>query len=105
MWSFLLLFWSRHLYLVSLSQNLQDTCFRFFLIQHIVNWVLQIIGHAVFEKRAPALTDNLLLTLNAPFFVTAEVLKIMGWKKEEFVGINKEVNERIERFRESKKAK
>ena len=91
--------------MVSLTQDLQDTCFRFFLIQHIVNWILQIVGHAIFEKRAPALTDNLLLTLNAPFFVTAEVLKMMGWKKDEFVGIDKDVDERIKKFKESKKTK
>ena len=29
--------------------------------------------------------SNLLLTLNAPFFVTAEILKMKGWKKEEFI--------------------
>ena len=91
--------------MVSLTQDLQDTCFRFFLIQHIVNWILQIVGHAIFEKRAPALTDNLLLTLNAPFFVTAEVLKMMGWKKDEFVGIDKDIDERIKKFKESKKTK
>ena len=28
--------------------------------------------------------DNLLLTINAPFFVTAELLNLIGWKKDEF---------------------
>lgn len=62
---------------------------------HIVAWIIQFIGHGIFEKRAPALLSNIFLTLNAPFFVTAEILQMIGWKEEEFELIEKEVVKRI----------
>ncbi|CAN1137911.1 2-hydroxy-palmitic acid dioxygenase mpo1 [Linum perenne] len=38
-------------------------------------WITQFIGHGVFEKRAPAILDNLAQAiLTAPFFVLLEVL-------------------------------
>ncbi len=36
----------------------------------------------MFEKRAPALLDNLLLTLVAPNFVILEILFALGYKPE-----------------------
>jgi len=41
---------------------------------HIISWIAQFIGHGVFEKRAPALLDNLFLTLVAPNFVILEIM-------------------------------
>lgn len=42
----------------------------------IVCWTGQFIGHGVFEKRAPALLDNLVQAfLMAPFFVLLEALQ------------------------------
>lgn len=38
--------------------------------------------------------SNLALTLNAPFFVTAEILKSKGWKREEFKVIDNEIQSR-----------
>ncbi|XP_020533650.1 2-hydroxy-palmitic acid dioxygenase mpo1 isoform X2 [Jatropha curcas] len=63
-----------------------------FVVAQIVCWTGQFIGHGVFEKRAPALLDNLLQALiMAPFFVLLEVfmqmfkrrlrLKSMGGKR------------------------
>lgn len=50
---------------------------------HIVCWLAQFYGHAVHEKRAPALTDNLLQALVlAPFFVVFEVAFALGYKLE-----------------------
>lgn len=43
------------------------------LIVHIVCWLAQFIGHGAFEKRNPALMDNILLTAVAPDFVFIEV--------------------------------
>jgi uncharacterized membrane protein YGL010W len=44
---------------------------------HVGCWIAQFYGHAVFEKRRPALFDNLFQALlMAPFFVTIEV---MNW--------------------------
>lgn len=40
---------------------------------HIFSWIAQFVGHGFFEKRAPALFDNLLYTLYAPYFVILEV--------------------------------
>ena len=41
---------------------------------NIVSWIAQFIGHGVFEKRAPAIKDNLAYALLAPFFITFEVM-------------------------------
>ncbi|KAJ9187461.1 hypothetical protein P3X46_002916 [Hevea brasiliensis] len=46
------------------------------LVAQIVCWAGQFIGHGVFEKRAPALLDNLIQALiMAPFFVLLEALQ------------------------------
>lgn len=48
---------------------------------HVVCWLAQFYGHAVYEKRAPALFDNLLQALVlAPFFVVFEVAFALGYK-------------------------
>ena len=87
---------------MALENGELDSLWTCFLYLHIATWMLQFIGHGVFEKRAPALTDNLLLTLVAPFFVSAEVLFMFGWKKEMFEEMDKEIKQRIQVFRESK---
>jgi uncharacterized membrane protein YGL010W len=46
------------------------------LASQLLCWTGQFIGHGVFEKRAPALLDNLLQAfLMAPFFVLLEVFQ------------------------------
>ena len=54
---------------------------------HIVSWILQFIGHGVFEstfhlikERKPALFDSLTQVLNAPLFVIVEILEMIGIK-------------------------
>lgn len=48
---------------------------------HIVCWLAQFYGHAFYERRAPALVDNLLQALVlAPFFVVYEIAFWMGYK-------------------------
>ena len=49
---------------------------------HASAWIAQFIGHGVFEKRAPALVDNIFLTLVAPHFVTLEILFELGYKRD-----------------------
>lgn len=45
------------------------------LVAQLVCWTAQFLGHGVFEKRAPALLDNLIQAfLMAPFFVLLEAL-------------------------------
>ncbi|XVF43146.1 hypothetical protein PTKIN_Ptkin02bG0017100 [Pterospermum kingtungense] len=46
------------------------------LVVQLFCWIGQFIGHGVFEKRAPALLDNLVQALiMAPFFVLLEALQ------------------------------
>ena len=86
----------------SINRDYSTKYIIFVVITHILAWALQFYGHFVYEKRAPALMDNILLTFNAPFFVTAELLNLFGWKKEEFVSINNEIERRIEVFKDKK---
>ncbi|KAA3458324.1 putative endoplasmic reticulum membrane protein C16E8.02-like [Gossypium australe] len=59
-------------------------------------WTGQFIGHGVFEKRAPALLDNLVQAfLMAPFFVLLEVLQsLFGY--EPYPGFHARVKAKIE---------
>jgi len=60
------------------------------LVAHVVCWIAQFIGHGVYEKRAPALLDNLLGALVlAPFFVHLELLFSLGY--------NKTLNDQVDR--------
>jgi uncharacterized membrane protein YGL010W len=52
-----------------------------FLATFIGGWIIQLVGHA-FEGRRPALTDNLMQIFNAPLFLTAEVLLMLGIHKD-----------------------
>ena len=48
---------------------------------HIVCWLAQFYGHAFYEKRAPALSENLLqAVVLAPFFVVYEIAFWLGLK-------------------------
>nr|AQX44176.1 hypothetical protein [Apostasia odorata] len=59
-------------------------------------WGGQFIGHGVFEKRAPALLDNLSQALfMAPFFVLLEVLQI-AFGYEPYPGFQASVRAKIE---------
>ncbi|KAK4773878.1 hypothetical protein SAY87_028897 [Trapa incisa] len=66
------------------------------LIAQILCWTAQFIGHGVFEKRAPALLDNLAQAfLMAPYFVLLELLqKFFGY--EPYPGFHEIVQAKIE---------
>ncbi|KAF9130925.1 hypothetical protein BGX30_013304 [Mortierella sp. GBA39] len=50
---------------------------------HISAWIAQFIGHGVFEKRAPKLTENLIQALVlAPYFVVWEFLFMIGYRPQ-----------------------
>lgn len=50
---------------------------------HIVSWIMQFVGHGVYEGRKPALLDNIFQAFYlAPFFVFLEALFSLGWNKE-----------------------
>jgi uncharacterized membrane protein YGL010W len=97
-----LYFYSNHLWHEALKTGETEQHFRIFLVQHLVCWIAQFIGHGVFEKRNPALMDNLLLTLVAPDFVVIEVLFMLGFKKDLYDTCNVKVVENIKQFREGK---
>ena len=54
----------------------------FLLYLQAFAWIMQFIGHGVFEKRAPALTSNLFSALVAPDFVVIEILYLFGYNKK-----------------------
>lgn len=95
----------RNMYLNAVTNGTQDELWKVVLTVHIVCWIAQFVGHGVFEKRAPALMDNLLLTLVAPDFVIIEVLFFLGWRKDVEERCVKKIHENIEKFREAKKLK
>jgi uncharacterized membrane protein YGL010W len=69
------------------------------------SWIAQFIGHGVFEKRAPALLDNLLQAfVLAPFFVFLEGLFKLGYRPELQKRVNIEVEKEVKKFRASKAA-
>jgi uncharacterized membrane protein YGL010W len=51
-----------------------------FATTFVGGWVIQLLGHA-FEGRRPALTDNLWQILNAPLFLTVEVVTALGFHR------------------------
>jgi uncharacterized membrane protein YGL010W len=52
-----------------------------FLSTFVGGWVVQLLGHA-FEGKRPALADNILQVFNAPLFLVAEVLVLLGYRKD-----------------------
>ncbi|KAL6634618.1 hypothetical protein ACP70R_027289 [Stipagrostis hirtigluma subsp. patula] len=78
------------------------------LVAQLVSWTMQFIGHGVFEKRAPALLDNLVQAfLMAPFFVLLEILHTYAGY-EPYPGFHAKVTKLIEEARkewEDKKGK
>lgn len=70
---------------------------------HVMGWVFQFIGHGVFERRAPALFDNLLQALHAAvFFVWLELLFALGYKPELHRELQQQVDKAIAEFKTKK---
>ncbi|KAI3504668.1 hypothetical protein L2E82_46603 [Cichorium intybus] len=79
------------------------------LASQLFCWTGQFIGHGVFEKRAPALLDNLAQAfLMAPFFVLLEALE-MAIGYEPYPGfharVKAKVNEDIKEWKDKKQKK
>lgn len=63
------------------------------------SWIAQFVGHGVFEKRAPALLDNLVQALFlAPFFVWMEILFSLGYRPELQARVEKAVDREVKKF-------
>jgi uncharacterized membrane protein YGL010W len=90
-------------YLYQAYGNTGPSHFQYMLYFHIASWIAQFVGHGIFEKRAPALLDNMLLMSVAPFFFVFEVLNMaFGYKAKEVIQWNRYVIQEIEQFRVSK---
>ena len=69
----------------------------------LTSWILQFVGHGFFERRAPALLDNLVQALFlAPFFVWMEVLFFFGYRPELHARVAQAVEQDVKEYRESK---
>ena len=70
---------------------------------HIIAWVLQFIGHGVFEGRAPALLDSLDQALvTAPLFVLMEVAFFFGYRRDFHRRVMDQVHKNIAEFKKAK---
>ncbi|KAH0545088.1 hypothetical protein FGG08_000859 [Glutinoglossum americanum] len=67
---------------------------------HVASWMLQFIGHGVFEGRAPALLDNLIQAVFlAPLFVWLEVLFYLGYRPELRKRLDKAVEQELAKLK------
>merc|ERR1711887_114942 len=67
---------------------------------HVFCWILQFIGHAVFEKRAPALLDSWdQAFITAPLFVLLEIAFFFGYRSSFYKECMVEVDQEIRRFK------
>ncbi|PWY89280.1 DUF962-domain-containing protein [Aspergillus heteromorphus CBS 117.55] len=72
---------------------------------HVVSWLAQFVGHGAFERRAPALLDNLVQAfLLAPLFVWMEALFFFGYRPELKARYDENVRKEVAAFK-SKKGK
>ncbi|KAI0478714.1 DUF962 domain-containing protein [Xylariaceae sp. FL0804] len=76
------------------------------LITHILCWLLQFLGHGIFEGRAPALLDNLVQAIFlAPLFVWLELLFKFGYRRELQARVRKATAVELEKFRKERAEK
>ncbi|SJX65676.1 uncharacterized protein SRS1_25002 [Sporisorium reilianum f. sp. reilianum] len=66
-------------------------------------WISQFYGHGVYERRAPALLDNLLgAVVLAPFFIFLEVIFPLGYRPELQKQLKNDVGKLVTKFRTEK---
>ncbi|KDO35273.1 hypothetical protein SPRG_00120 [Saprolegnia parasitica CBS 223.65] len=66
---------------------------------HLGAWILQFIGHGVFERRAPALFESLDQALiTAPLFVVLELLLPLGYRREMHERVQRQVQRNLDAF-------
>lgn len=72
------------------------------ILLHIVSWLLQFLGHGLFEKRKPALMDNIFLMFSAPVFVNIELMiMLFGYRNKEIEETNEYIKKDITEYRKS----
>jgi uncharacterized membrane protein YGL010W len=71
---------------------------------HVSAWILQFIGHGIFEGRAPALLDSWdQAFLTAPLFVLMEIAMFFGYRREFHDKCMVQVEKNIADFKKAKK--
>ena len=76
------------------------------LVVHLACWIGQFLGHAIFEKRAPALFRNLAQALMmAPIFVAFEVFFAMGYLPEVAEECERAAKENVAKLRADDEAR
>lgn len=53
-----------------------------FGVAFVGGWIIQLVGHGVWEKRKPALASNLFQVFVSPIFLVAEVFFALGLKRD-----------------------
>ena len=53
-----------------------------FGVAFVGGWIIQLVGHGVWEKRKPALAANLFQVFVSPIFLVAEVFFALGLKRK-----------------------
>ncbi|KAK1940041.1 putative endoplasmic reticulum membrane protein C16E8.02 [Phytophthora citrophthora] len=70
---------------------------------HATAWILQFIGHGVFERRKPALFESLdQAIITAPMFVLLEILFPLGYRPDLYQRVMKQVRINVKNFQATK---
>jgi uncharacterized membrane protein YGL010W len=73
---------------------------------NVFSWIIQFVGHGVFEGRAPALLDNLVQAVFlAPLFVWLEFLFKLGYRPELKARVDRAVEAELAKVKKSKAEK
>lgn len=76
------------------------------ILVNIGSWFAQFIGHGCFERRAPALKDNLLQALFlAPLFVWLEILFACGYRPKLRARVGEAVEKEVEKYHATRRKK
>ena len=91
-------------YFLGVSWGAQESIWRGFFFTQIVSWGAQVVvGHKVFEKRAPALLDSWQQAfLLAPLFVIIEALMMLGFFPAMSLRIRNQAADDIRKFQNGK---
>jgi uncharacterized membrane protein YGL010W len=68
----------------------------------LASFVIQEIGHQIFEVRKPSVKDETVVFLSAPLLVVIEILSIFGYRKDEITETKKYIEYNIEQYKKSK---
>lgn len=66
---------------LQVQDSLGGRAWMLFLAVFVGSWIAQLVGHAAFEHRKPALADNVLQVFVAPIFVMAEWAFAIGLRR------------------------